>query len=130
MSMASTPKRIQRKRTPGWRMPGGARYVGRPTKFGNPWTPEMYWAAGYCGPIELANRACVEAYRAWLSGREPPLFPTAGFQMLHLPHWSPGAPPDVTELRGVDLACWCPLVDANGNPVPCHADILLEVANT
>jgi hypothetical protein len=28
--------RIQRKRTKGWRMPEGAVYVGRPTKWGNP----------------------------------------------------------------------------------------------
>lgn len=27
------------------------------------------------------------------------------------------------ELRGKDLACWCPL---DG---PCHADVLLEIAN-
>jgi hypothetical protein len=33
------------------------------------------------------------------------------------------------ELRGKNLACWCPLVDENGEPVPCHADILLEIAN-
>jgi hypothetical protein len=32
-------------------------------------------------------------------------------------------------LRGHDLACWCPLVDAQGRPVPCHADVLLELAN-
>lgn len=30
---------------------------------------------------------------------------------------------DVTELRGKDLACWCPLGQ------PCHADVLLEWAN-
>ncbi len=30
------PKRIQRKRTKGWRMPAGAVYVGRPTRWGNP----------------------------------------------------------------------------------------------
>jgi hypothetical protein len=30
------PKRVQRKRTKGWRMPLGAVYVGRPTKWGNP----------------------------------------------------------------------------------------------
>lgn len=28
-----------------------------------------------------------------------------------------------TELRGKDLACWCPL------DKPCHADVLLEIAN-
>jgi hypothetical protein len=26
-------------------------------------------------------------------------------------------------LRGKDLACWCPLSE------PCHADVLLELAN-
>lgn len=30
---------------------------------------------------------------------------------------------DVTVLRGRNLACWCPL---DG---PCHADVLLELAN-
>lgn len=34
------------------------------------------------------------------------------------------------ELRGRDLACWCPLVDAEGRRVPCHADELLLVANS
>ncbi len=32
-------------------------------------------------------------------------------------------------LSGKNLCCWCPLVDANGNKVPCHASILLEIAN-
>jgi len=30
---------------------------------------------------------------------------------------------DLAELRGKNLACWCPL------DRPCHADILLELAN-
>jgi hypothetical protein len=30
------PLRIQRKRTKGWRMPEGAVYVGRPSRWGNP----------------------------------------------------------------------------------------------
>ena len=30
------PDRFQRRRTPGWRMPKGAVYVGRPTVWGNP----------------------------------------------------------------------------------------------
>jgi hypothetical protein len=33
-------------------------------------------------------------------------------------------------LAGHDLACWCPLVDADGQPVACHADVLLEIANS
>lgn len=30
---------------------------------------------------------------------------------------------DINKLRGKNLACWCPLDQ------PCHADILLEIAN-
>ncbi|GHH57582.1 DUF4326 domain-containing protein [Lentzea cavernae] len=30
------PERIQRKRTVGWRMPESTQFVGRPTKWGNP----------------------------------------------------------------------------------------------
>ena len=35
----------------------------------------------------------------------------------------------MSELAGKNLACWCPLTDAQGNHVPCHADVLLEIAN-
>jgi len=93
------PKRIQRKRIKGWRMPENAVYVGRPTKFGNPF---------YAPPYSRAE--AVRLYRrALLSGN-----PVGG--------------KIIQELRGKDLACWCPLVDKNGNPVPCHADVLLEIA--
>lgn len=34
----------------------------------------------------------------------------------------------VGDLKGKDLACWCP-VGTPDRPVPCHADIWLEVAN-
>lgn len=112
--IAARPVRIQRKRTKGWRMPEDAVYVGRPTKFGNPWTPERYWRAGYSGTTEVASAHCVDAYRAWLLGDEYWLFerlPSGSF------------PPCLRELRGKDLACWCPL------DRPCHADVLLELAN-
>ena len=33
------------------------------------------------------------------------------------------APPDPSELRGKNLACFCPL------DKPCHADVLLDLAN-
>jgi hypothetical protein len=36
---------------------------------------------------------------------------------------------DLPRLKGKHLACWCPLVDEDGNSVPCHADVLLELAN-
>ena len=43
--MTNKPKRIQRKRTPGWKMPPNTVYVGRPTKWGNP------YEVGKCYPI-------------------------------------------------------------------------------
>jgi hypothetical protein len=36
--------------------------------------------------------------------------------------WNP-TPDKLAELRGKNLACWCPLNK------PCHADVLLEIAN-
>lgn len=90
------PKRIQRKRTKGWRMPEGAVYVGRPTKWGNPFT------VAECGSASEA----VECFRS-----------LAQLQAIAT-HAAMAA-----ELRGKDLACWCPLDQ------PCHADVLLQLAN-
>jgi hypothetical protein len=84
------PRRIQLRRTPGWRKPPNASVVSRPTRWGNPF------------PVIDGDRAsAVEQYRAWL--------PTSGLNPI--------------ELRGRDLACWCPLDQ------PCHADVLLWEAN-
>lgn len=106
------PIRVQRKRTKGWIMPENTVYVGRPTRWGNPITPESYWAAGYSGSLSTALHHCIEGYRAWLVGER------------HWSHSSPmPAPPDLTPLRGKNLACWCSLDH------PCHADVLLEIAN-
>lgn len=33
------------------------------------------------------------------------------------------------ELAGHNLACWCPLDLPDGSRAPCHADVLLELAN-
>jgi hypothetical protein len=34
------------------------------------------------------------------------------------------------ELKGKDLVCWCHTWDGQGdNPMYCHADVLLEMAN-
>ena len=66
-------------------------YVGRPTKWGNP------FIIGKDGTREEV----ISKYREKII-REPP--------------------GDFSELRGKDLVCWCA-------PLPCHADILLELAN-
>ncbi|MCR1785331.1 DUF4326 domain-containing protein [Nocardioides carbamazepini] len=148
----SAPKRIQRQRTKGWRMPEGAVYVGRGSKWGNPFAlrspsglarvpavdhPGQPWeyegrisANGMrhdyfhpdgrvirCDVRWMTAAESVECYRALLhgDGRWPLDFRHNGG---HYPHIG-----DVHELAGKDLACWCPLDQ------PCHADVLLEIAN-
>jgi hypothetical protein len=106
------PTRIQRQRTKGWRM-GSAIYVGRPTKWGNPFIVGRSYAiaeddmspvdGGETAEISCADDA-VEAYRGWIGS------------------WFCDDL-DPAELRGRDLCCWCPLDQ------PCHADVLLELAN-
>jgi hypothetical protein len=115
-------KRIQRKRTKGWKMPEGAVYVGRPTKWGNPFVahtdPDQRY--GRC----VAAAIAVDSFRRMV---------TNGMMWSSIPahRWPKGSIParwamviDVErELRGKDLACWCRLDQ------PCHADVLLELAN-
>lgn len=112
------PDRIQLKRTKGWKMPPNTVKVDRTTKWGNPFKPEQYFAAGYSGSPSVAIKHCVEAYRAWLEGKR------------HWAHPIPNTPtPDLSPLRGKNLACWCKIYDENGLRIPCHADVLLEIAN-
>lgn len=100
-----TPKRIQRKRTKGWRMPDGAVYVGRPTKWGNPYV---------VGSIHLSiGDDGITGYTVDDANRSVALYEEDGLGYVE----------DIEELRGKDLACWCPLDQ------PCHADVLLEWAN-
>lgn len=117
-------KRIQRKRTKDYKQPLGTIYVGRPTKWGNPFklTPDgwimyksenrtildpwVYWSV--CGTFTIQD--IVELYETWLIG-------SLKFK-TDLP-----TPPDARQLRGANLSCWCPL------DKPCHADILLKYAN-
>jgi len=102
----SVPKRIQRKRTKGWRMPEGAVYVGRPTQWGNP------FKAGDTDPVHgcpMLRGEAVAAFIEWLNEEED--------------GWVVADQESLAPLRGKDLVCWCPLNQ------PCHADVLLEIAN-
>ena len=121
------PVRIQRKRTKGFKLPPGCVYVGRPTKFGNP-----YWDVERYG-LDL----CLTLFRESCSGGwNPSLVPTGPLadlwhQWLYRDHCTwlkrfDHHPSEVirSELRGKDLACWCAL------DRPCHATILLAIANS
>lgn len=147
-------RRLQRQRTKGWRMPEGAIYVGRPTLWGNPFPTDGPWLAVAMGrSADAAGRrdAAVAAHRSWITGA-PFSIPIASpdtaeleytdgsvrkvadmvaamgrMMLLKSPIRVP-ALPDLAPLRGHDLVCWCPLEDEQGNRVPCHADVLLELA--
>lgn len=114
-----SPRRIQRKRVKGWRMPEGAVYVGRPTKWGNPWLirPSIE-------PTEHEGRKVyhlVHGHSFGLYFREDAAYWAARRYMIEMQDALRYAARE--ELAGKDLACWCPL------NLPCHADVLLEIAN-
>ena len=89
------PQRFQRSRRKGARLPADVVVVSRPTKWGNP------------HPLELGRQEAVGRFRDDL---------VAGRLRISVE--------DVKrELRGRDLACYCPLDEL------CHADVLIEVAN-
>jgi len=100
------PKRIQRKRTKGWKMPPNTVYVGRPTQWGNPY--RVAKTAPQVGEFETASEA-VAAYGAYIRANL-----ACSTERFRLP---------ITKLRGKNLACFCPLDQ------PCHADVLLQIAN-
>ncbi|QFG09093.1 DUF4326 domain-containing protein [Mycobacterium phage ThulaThula] len=111
------PKRIQRRRTKGWRMPEGTIYVGRPTKWGNPWVVHVHTLR--CAPMHALCPDWVADDRsdATTKYRHSLLYPLIGQPRV------PSIDDIRYELRGRDLVCWCPLDQ------PCHADVLLEIAN-
>ncbi len=89
------PQRFQRSRRKGAHLPEDVVVVTRPTKWGNPY------------PLSLGRAEAVRRYREDLfAGRLKITIDDAK-----------------RELRGRDLACYCPLDE------PCHADVLIEVAN-
>lgn len=83
--------KVYNKRKNGY--PKDAIYVGRPSKWGNPFTVKEY-----------GRGKALDEYEMWIRVTDKPTLK------------------DIMELRGKDLLCWCA-------PEPCHADILLRIAN-
>lgn len=116
------PIRIQRKRTKGWRMPPNTIYVGRPTKWGNHHivkrlNEKIY---GVFAPVRLGSTKTIVMGADFLGSALDCRTEAVKRYRQDLPR----IPPEVNELRGKNLACFCPLDQ------PCHADVLLEIANT
>lgn len=134
--------RIRLSRAKGWRMPEEAVRVDRATIWGNPWQigmpgkvllPRQDRSTGWemeaqaCMPIDAAE--AVTCYHSWLAGY-PLLLPArltargVAVYRAQLAERRDAILFRLPRLRGRALACWCAL-DA-----PCHADVLLEMANT
>lgn len=95
MNAAAKPVRIQLSRKKGWKMPPNTVVVSRPSKWGNPFKIDA----------KSSRKDVVRLYRDWLYDRT-----SFQFEIIR-------------ELRGKNLACWCPMGE------PCHADLMLRVAN-
>ncbi len=125
----TSPVRIQRKRSKGWTLPPNTVCVGRPSKWGNPFFVRPYppgkWEVfnedeltedpepepllvGSFPSRDLAAREAVTLFRVALIN---------GHLRVTVDDVS-------RELRGKNLACWCPIGS------PCHADVLLVIANS
>ncbi len=105
VSEMTEPRRIQRKRTKGWRMPPNTVYVGRGSKWGNPHRADDY--KGLC-PTELGRSYM--AVKAW---REDLADDKLDYTYADIRR----------ELKGKNLACWC------GFSTRCHGDDMLKIAN-
>lgn len=115
----SAPVRIQLRRTKGWRKPPNTVVVARPSLFGNPFTIKSAMEAGYVLSEEepLARQFVVDVFRDWLADRG------TYWQSDQADKRRADFLARLPALRGKNLACWCPLNQ------PCHADVLLELAN-
>jgi hypothetical protein len=95
------PSRIQRRRSRGWRQPINAIYVGRPTKWGNPYRVRT----GH----HTAEEAVTLFRRDLIAGSLP--FPIDDIRR---------------ELRGKDLVCWCkPGGSMSRRSAACHGQFLI-----
>lgn len=109
-------------------MPAGAVYVGRPSFWGNPFVEatmpdgrrRVYLMSG-ATPLLIFDPAPYDAadyFRRFAEGRLPEIR-----GMIRVTDHALELRRRVHELEGRDLVCWCRL------DRPCHADVLLELAN-
>jgi uncharacterized protein DUF4326 len=127
------PKRIQRKRTRGWRR-GDAVIVDRTSRYGIPFVivgrtvvaPDDSSDAPTlaCTSPEGARKWAANLYDDWLNGTGPDVYRVNGREFDRRRVLA-----DLTwGLCRRDLACTCPLPEP-GQPDHCHGQVLLRRAN-
>lgn len=118
------PRRHRRSRASGASTPQGTIFVGRGTLWGNPF---KVVAAG--GEDEWfvvdTGRFAAPLPGLWSRTGAAQLAVSAFAQTLDetYPAGSSGRTAFLDPLRGHDLSCWCP------DQAPCHADLLIRLAN-
>ena len=100
LAKSLTPQRIQLFRKKGFKLPPNTVVVSRPSRWGNP-----YKLAEFSGSPTRQAELAVACFSQMVDTNRD-------FRILAK-----------EELRGKNLACWC----KPGQP--CHADVLLEIAN-
>jgi len=115
--------RIQRRRARGWRMPPHSKYVGRPSRWGNPFEGEdavsrfrfyLQLAVRVANGKRLPPGDCPDP-KILYYGNDPIAVEVWG-RFVWMAH-------NLAMITGRQLACWCELDER------CHGDVLVELAN-
>lgn len=123
------PARIQRRRSKGWTTPLDTQgrkpiYVGRPTPYGNPFQIARVAGGIWVVFVDAADGVEGRNIAEVFDEREARQTAVDNFQaMLRTPGGAEQAEFFAWKLHGRDLSCWCPI------GMPCHADVLLRLAN-
>lgn len=113
------PKRIKRERRRGWRKPVGAVTITRPGRYGNPYRVTRKRDGWHVVVISQPHQDDLDLGR-FDTKLEATKYSIKRFRKLvRSAEWKE----KVRELRGKDLCCWCDL------DMPCHGDVLIELAN-
>lgn len=112
----TSPQRIQRKRTKGWRKPVGAIDVTRPGRYGNPISIER---DGQCWRVVRDGDVL-----GWFDDKQSAAEHAVNYFLDYVDYMQFSDRQEILDdLRGHDLMCWCKIGD------PCHADAWLKLAN-
>lgn len=108
-------RRVQRKRTKGFRLPGNTKCVNRGTKWGNPF--KVVRENGNWIVIDKDGILHGDVYPTKADAAKKSVECYAGYIDIQISQGDL----NLEELRGKNLACFCPLDS------PCHADYLLQL---
>lgn len=135
----NTQKRIQRKRSPGWRMPENTKCVNRLSKFANPFfihsgilcfrsnyrKMERFSPLKYVGYNKADNhKLLVDCFKKLIDGEKKFYGVELEFLLVINDVYIPTKEEIKTQLSNYEhLACFCNL------GLDCHVDVLIDIIN-